>query len=265
MAIDPNQSTALDLTFQVERFYVALIQSADSGSNSEQCLGGKLLYAGELDADGRAFIIASNIAGAASLSATAEQLAQKQAIKDGVIDFLVNSLDEALRILKNEIRKRETVAVCVADAPEAIEREMLERGVLPDLLRPVSAAAPEYAEFLSQGAQQIQLSDLDENQTLLAWSVPAAPAQWLPKLDAIAHECLASEDAAARRWLRLAPRYLGRLAQNQRLLRCNGETAQKFLAQLRDQVEQGEIKVPVEVRLTTLAQTEQHQFSPPKC
>ncbi len=48
----------------------------------------------------------------------------------------MTSLDEALRILKNEIRKRETVAVCVAAAPETVEREMLERGVLPDLLPP---------------------------------------------------------------------------------------------------------------------------------
>ncbi len=149
-----------------------------------------MLYAGELDRESRALIVAANIAGAASLAATADSAAQKQAIRDGVADFLVTSLDEALRILKNEIRKRETVAVCVAAAPQAVEREMLERGVLPDLLRPGSASSPAFATFLSQGAQQIQLSDLDENQTLLAWSVASAPAQWLPKLDAIALECL---------------------------------------------------------------------------
>ncbi len=79
--------------------------------------------------------MAANIAGAASLVATADRAAQKQAIRDGVADFLVNSLDEALRILKNQLRKRETVAVCVGLAPEAVEREMQERGVLPDLLR----------------------------------------------------------------------------------------------------------------------------------
>ena len=197
---------------------------------AEPNLGGKLLYAGELDREGRALIVAANIAGAASLAATAEPAAQKQAIRDGVADFLVTSLDEALRILKNQIRKRETVAVCVAAAPEAVEHEMLERGVLPDLLRPGAAATAEFATFLSQGAQQIQPSALDENQTLLAWSVASAPAQWLPKLDAIALDCLEPEDAAARRWLRLAPRYLGRLSQNQRLLRCNTESAQKFLS-----------------------------------
>ena len=48
---------------------------------------------------------------------------------------MVTSLDEGLRILKNEIRKRETVAVCVALSPDTLQREMQERGVLPDLLR----------------------------------------------------------------------------------------------------------------------------------
>ena len=35
----------------------------------EPCLGGQLLYAGELDATGRALVVAGNIAGAASLAA----------------------------------------------------------------------------------------------------------------------------------------------------------------------------------------------------
>jgi urocanate hydratase len=261
MAIEPNPTAAFDLALQADRFYAALTQGA--GSNAEPNLGGKLLYAGELDANARALIVAANIAGAASLAATADQPAQKQAIRDGVADFLVTSLDEALRILKNQIRKRETVAVCVAAAPDAVEREMLERGVLPDLLPPGPASAPEYATFLTQGAQQIQHSSPEKNQTLLAWSVTAAPAKWLPKLDAIALDCIEPEDAAARRWLRLAPRYLGRLAQTQRLLRCNQESAQKFLVKVRDQVEQGEIKIPVEIRLTTSGESIPHNLTPP--
>jgi urocanate hydratase len=260
MPPDLNATAAIDLALQAERFYAALIPTA--GSDAEPNLGGKLLYAGELDQEGRALIVAANIAGAASLTATAGSAAQKQAIRGGIIDFLVTSLDEALRILKNEIRKRETVAVCVTAATEAVEREMLERGVLPDLLRPGSAATREYATFLSQGAQQIQLSVLTENQTLLAWSVASASAQWLPRLDAVALDCLQPEEAIARRWLRLAPRYLGRLSQNQRLLRCNKESAQNFLKQLRDQVERAEIKVPVEVSLTARGESTLHIVTP---
>jgi hypothetical protein len=265
MAPDPKLTAAFDLSLQVERCYAALMQAAAAGSSPrvQPDLGGKLLYAGELDGDGRALIVAANIAGAATLGATANADVQKQAVRDGVVDFLVTSLDEALRILKNEIRKRQTVAVCVAGSPEVVEREMLERGVLPDLLRPGAAAVPEHAPFLSQGAQQIQLLSLEKNSALLTWRVAAAPAQWLPKLDDLAMNCLQDEDGAARRWLRLTPRYLGRLAQGVRLVRCDEETAQRFLRQAREQVEHGEFGVPVEIRLNNPAHTEQHLFSPP--
>jgi hypothetical protein len=115
------------------------------------------------------------------------------------------------------------------------------------------------------GAQQIQLSSPKKNPALLTWRVAAAPAEWLPKLDGLALGCLPQADGAARRWLRFAPRYLGRRSQGVRLLRCNEETAQRFLEQVRDQVERGEIKVPVEVNLTASADTKLHNFTPPTC
>jgi hypothetical protein len=40
-------------------------------------------------------------------------------------------------------------------------------------------------------------------------------ARWLPRLDACAQGLLPDEDSVRQRWLRLAPRYLGRLAQRQ--------------------------------------------------
>ncbi len=245
MAPEPTPPSDFALQFVLqERLYAALMAAA--GSGPEPSLGGKLLYAGELDGQGRALLVAGNIAGAASLAATVDQAAQKQAIRDGVADFLVTSLDEALRILKNEIRKGETVAVCVAAGPEAIERAMLERGVLPDLLaaNPVGGAA-----FLSQGARRIEPCDRTDGQVLLRWSVASAPALWLPKLDAMALEFLGPEDWAARRWLRLAPRYLGRLARGVRVLTCAPESAKEFVARVELGVKQGEIGVEVRFSL----------------
>src|SRR5258708_36444771 len=87
----------------VYRLYAALARGSDPDAGS----GGKLLYTGELHEDGCRLVRAANISGAATLSATAETAAQRQAIRDGVADFLVTSLDEALRILQNEIRKRQ--------------------------------------------------------------------------------------------------------------------------------------------------------------
>jgi hypothetical protein len=219
----------LSFVIEAERFYANLISAAASDNHHEPSLGGKLLYAGELNAEARALLVAANIAGAASLTVSTDAAERKQAIRDGVVDFLVTSLDEALRILKNEIRKRETVAVCVALDPEACERDfaraMLERGAKPDLTRPVEFAAAE------------------NGQTLLAWSVESSPAIWMPKLDAVAAECLRVEEQAAHRWLRLAPRYLGRLAQGVRLLRCADSSAATIMERFSEEAAREKIAV----------------------
>jgi urocanate hydratase len=231
MPTHPTLPPAFAFISQVERFYAGLISAANPGP--EPSLGGKLFYAGELDTAGRAMVVAANIAGAATLTASADPMARKQAIRDGVVDFLVTSLDEALRILKNELRQRQTGAVAVALAPGASEAdfagEMRRRGVAPDLLRPAAAAEPPRSG--------------NGREFLVAFSVPAAPARWLPKLDAMAADCLGPEDGQARRWLRLAPRYLGRLAQGMRLLRCNQKAAANFAAL----AEQAQLGVAVEI------------------
>ncbi len=252
MAPDPIPTDPLEFTLQVERHYAGLLRFASGEADHEEpCLGGKLLYAGELVPAGRALLVAANIAGAASLAATADAAAQKQAIRDGVADFLVNSLDEALRILKNEIRKRETVAVCIAAAPQGVEREMLERGVLPDLLAPLTRSnSPSFGHTVPR----IELFPAPASHVLVTWRVATAPAQWLPKLDAIALDCLPAtpnrETRATRRWLRLAPRYLGRLSQGARLLRCETNVAKEFVACVQKAVDQGEIATEVHITLT---------------
>jgi urocanate hydratase len=266
LALDPIEPAAFDFILQVEQVYASLMAGAAWRSGQEPDLGGRLIYAGKLDGECRALLAAGNIAGAASLAATADAAAQKLAIRDGVADFLVTSLDEALRILKNEIRKRAAVAVCVALAPEAVEREMLERGVLPDQLRPDAAAGPETAPFVLQGARKIKLFPPEESRALLTWRVAAAPARWMPKLDAIALDCLSLESSpaasAARRWLRLAPRYLGRLAQGVRVLYCEPEAARVFVMRLQLAVDRGEIGVEVRVSLSCNGETRALHLSP---
>jgi hypothetical protein len=251
MHTDPQQAVALDFAGQVWRLYAALASTAPVASDpeSEPSLGGRLLYAAELDTYARALVVAANIAGAASLSATDDRTAQKQAIRDGVVDFLVNSLDEALRILKNEIRKHETVAVCVAAAAEAIEREMLERGVLPDLLPPASSLRPNGERFLKQGARRIEIGTAREDEVLVGWQVSAAPARWLPQIDAIALGGLSVDDLVSRRWLRLAPRYLGRLAQGLHLLACGQASAERLIDAVRGEIDSGNIPVTVDFLL----------------
>ena len=251
----------------VDWLYAGLIQIAGDQRrpDCEPSLGGKLLYAGELDSAGCALLVAANIAGAASLTATADVATQKQAIRDGVIDFLVSTLGEALRILKNEIRKGQTVAVCVALPPDQVELEMEELGVLPDLLPPGTVDALRFEAFIAQGARQVNPLAAADHLAVLTWKVDAAPALWLPKVDAIAHDCLDSfsrRPGSAHRWLRLSPRYLGRLAPAGRLLRCETGTARAFLDKLAMHVASGKIEVGVEVCLSSKGKSEAHRLSP---
>ena len=234
----------------VERAYAGLMQASEAapGQGQEPSLGGRLFYAGGLDEAGRALVAAGNTAGAASLVAAAEPGAQKQGIRDGIVDFLVTSLDEALRILKNEIRKGEAVAVCVGADPNAVEREMRERGVAPDLLAAGSAGELRGAAFAGARAKWIEPAGTSEGRVLLAWQVAGAQAAWMRKLDAMAADCVGPEDWVARRWLRLAPRYLGRLTQGVRVLRCDPRIAEEFTARVQDGMHRGVIDAEVSIR-----------------
>lgn len=189
-------------------------------------LGGKLLYAGELHEDGCRLVRAANIAGAASLSATADVAAQRHAIRDGVADFLVTSLDEALRILKNEIRKRQAVSVAVSVEPEKIVVEMLERGVQPDLLPPAAwdRGKSGLVEFRANGSWALEIKPLPEGWVFRAWG--SAP----PDFDALAMPMIPEADHVNRRWLRLSPRYLGPAARRVRSFACTPAIASRLAA-----------------------------------
>jgi len=202
-------------------------------------LGGKLLYAGEIDPEGRNLLYAANIAGAASLAASADPIALRHAMRDGVIDFFVNSLEEALRILKNEIRKRQTVSVGVAAEPLHLAEQMLDRGVLPDLLpRHGSLNPAQLSAILSHGSRQIAEASFPLGSQFVIWQVERDFARWLPRLDDCAKAVLPPEDHCRLRWLKLAPRYLGRLAQRQHGVAMTEEEFAKFEAEVSELITQ---------------------------
>lgn len=217
----------LPVIAEVAQAYLSLAAFIDP---SEASLGGQLLYAGELNSYGRALVVAGNIAGAASLAVTTDTAAQRQAIRDGATDFLVTTLDEALRILKNEIRKREPVSVAVALAPSIIEAEMLHRGVLPNLLPPQTASAPPaFATFIAQGAQTIAAPPTNPAAQLLVWQIPADYAQRPAAFEELLIQHLPPGNLIARRWLRLSPRYLGPQFRRIRSLLCDQAAATQLI------------------------------------
>jgi hypothetical protein len=227
-----HQPTLETFTFiaRVEETYASLMQFASA--RGLENLGGILLFAGEFPEPGRTLAVAGNIAGAATLTASTDPAAQKQALREGAADFLVTNLDEALRILKNEIRKREPVAVAVSIPPETILKEMLGRGVLPDLLPPLPSSPAQHSlsAFIAQGAQLIEAPPPRPASKLHIWPIPSEYTQRPAAFDALLLEQLPLPDHAARRWLRLSPRYLSPEARRLRSLRCDGETASKLIA-----------------------------------
>jgi urocanate hydratase len=222
---DPALQAELDA---IHRLYAALARKSDP----ETGLGGKLLHAGELDPDGFRLVRAANIAGAASLSATADPDRQKRAVREGVVDFLVTTLDEALRILKNEIRKRRGVAVGVALAPESVEQEMFQRGVLPYFLFPGAA----FGEWAKRGAGEIRGSP-GSGKTLVTVALPSSLRRLMPEFESRLLSGFAEGDFAARRWLRMSPRYLGPQARQYRSLPCDADVASTLLERISHAIE----------------------------
>jgi hypothetical protein len=204
-------------------FYAAL---AAVGFDAEHGMGGKLLYAGALDPDACRLVRAANIAGAASLAAVPDPAEAKQAMREGVIDFLVTTLDESLRILKNEIRKHQPVAVAVSLPVETVTAQMIERGVLPDLVP--QATVPAEA-FLAQGARRLPEACSAPGTIFTVLRIPRALFQRAAKLDELLAAYLPADDEAGRRWLRLSPRYVERSLRSFRSFVCNVEIHAQLL------------------------------------
>jgi hypothetical protein len=238
-AADPASN--LSHVWRVYTLYRRLVSS--SPLREDAGLGGKLLFAGGMDLAGRDLLYASNIAGAASLAVSADPNQQRQAIRDGIVDFVVTSLGEALRILKNEVRKKQAVSVAVAADPRRVFEEMLDRGVQPDLIPPrwdepgTSLLGSDWQRFLDLGATVIEgavgagkagAARLGDESPLISWTVNVQHARWLPRLDLCAQAALPQGELERHRWLRLAPRYLGRLAQRAHAVSMSGLELQRF-------------------------------------
>jgi hypothetical protein len=206
--------------------------------------GGTLVFYGELDRRGMATAVASNIAGAASLGVDAHTDRAKLALRQGICDFMVNSLDEALRILKNEIRKKQPVAVALEGDPERVISEMLERGVQPEF---ISSGGLQAQKFIERGAKILPAAVVTRDSLVVTWNVSQDAATWLPRIDALAVEALGNDADARVKWLRTAPRYLQKSLLRERYVRMRTEELVRFVELLQARMQSGEIGVAVNV------------------
>src|ERR1700722_10923771 len=97
-------------------------------------LAGKLIVSGGMGGMGGAQPLAATMTGAAFLGIDVDPERIKKRLKTGYCDFMVTTLDEALRILKNAVRKKENVSVGLVGNCADIIPELAEQGVVPDIL-----------------------------------------------------------------------------------------------------------------------------------
>jgi urocanate hydratase len=103
-------------------------------------LQGKLVVSGGIGGMGGAQPLAATMNGAAFLGIDVDPERIKKRLKTGYIDVMVTSLDEALRILKNAVRKREATSVGLVGNCADLIPELAKRGVVPDLLTDQTSA-----------------------------------------------------------------------------------------------------------------------------
>lgn len=202
------------------RLYARLIGEREDWS------GGLVLCCGE-GCVANGLPAAVSIANGAALAIDADADALKTAMRQGELDFVVNTLDEALRALKNEVRQRRPLSVGLIAEMEPVLEEVVERGVLPDLLM-VGMDQPAQAilgnrSVRALGAMGMPLrlmtgrADAERpyrNMVILArkrlyeFYLPAADATRLRELDQELLAIFPSEDFVRRRWIERVPSYL---------------------------------------------------------
>jgi urocanate hydratase len=103
-------------------------------------LAGKLIVSGGMGGMGGAQPLAATMTGAAFLGIDVDPERIKKRLKTGYCDFMVNTLDEALRILKNAVRMKENVSVGLVGNCADVIPELAARGVVPDILTDQTSA-----------------------------------------------------------------------------------------------------------------------------
>ncbi|MFZ0908554.1 MAG: urocanate hydratase [Candidatus Acidiferrales bacterium] len=123
-------------------------------------LAGKLIASGGMGGMGGAQPLAATLNGAAYLGIDIDPERIKRRVKSGYCDMMVNDLDEALRILKNAVRKREAVSVGLIGNCADVIPELAKRGVVPDLLTDQTSAHDPLYGYIPQGLSVEEATEL---------------------------------------------------------------------------------------------------------
>jgi len=123
-------------------------------------LAGRLVVSGGMGGMGGAQPLAATMNGGAFLGIEVDPERIKRRVKTGYCDVMVNDLDEALRILKNAVRKREAASVGLVGNCADVVPELARRGVVPDLLTDQTSAHDPVGGYIPQGLTVEQAAEL---------------------------------------------------------------------------------------------------------
>ncbi len=114
-------------------------------------LAGKLIVSGGMGGMGGAQPLAATLNGAAFLGIEVDAERIKRRIRGGYCDICVNSLEEALRILKNAVRQKQAVSVGLVGNCAEVIPELARLGVVPDLLTDQTSAHDPLNGYIPMG------------------------------------------------------------------------------------------------------------------
>ncbi|HEY2002813.1 MAG TPA: hypothetical protein VGG80_10855 [Acidobacteriaceae bacterium] len=245
---------------RVRAHYLALCAAAATQFGTG-ALAGRLLLIDGLAEEGDALLIAASIGGAASLVLETRTEAIRYCVRNGIVDFAVTNLNEALRILKNELRKKQPIAVLVERDAAAVLAEMVERGAQPDMLR---WASPEPAlnayidTLMERGARPLPgaLSGALESgadpvradaMSDVCWRAGEGGSSALRQLELLAAQILPQTDVERQNWIARAPRYLPRALRLERRVSMTQQERVAFVAAVEERAQQGALAAPVEI------------------
>src|SRR6202142_183647 len=123
-------------------------------------LAGKLIVSGGMGGMGGAQPLAATLNGAAFLGIDVDPERIKRRVKTGYCDVMVTDLDEALRILKNAVRRGEATSVGLVGNCADLIPELAKRGVVPALLTDPPSAHDPVGGYIPQGLNVAQAAEL---------------------------------------------------------------------------------------------------------
>ncbi len=159
-----------DPQIQTLRLYAELITRRET-------LAGTLTFAHGAQSSATGLPAAVSIAGGATLLLDPDTAAVKSVFRTGGLDFVVNTLDEAVRVLKNEVRKHTPLASPSPPTPPHPRRDA-ERGIQPDLEVLIGTQTPTTPSPQSLSKQS---TDSSSRRAALAWLAARNWTEtWLP-------------------------------------------------------------------------------------